>query len=417
MSRKARVDKSSWLLPSVHVFAGDYGPFKIRSNTAIENVLVLLASSIGFDDVRRHPMLYKHAAQAQNILLGEEHRHGFDHIMVIDVAAMVTGEDGSLKDMIQKEVESIEPVRGFGKSLVRLFQRMGIRNAVLAAEGDLCCVLLKIYDALRGEDIANEIWLLHPSLSPGFVNNHLVPMGKRGANSLAKSGKKGKSTPLQLHLVFQNESARDKRLAMVRHVFPYGTTDVIPAQEHGVFFAAFGNTGTNPEGVLEYDPDFYNTMGKSLFMSKLTVEMNKHSKQYETLVRDVTETLLLEVEKVEEDNGAAKDIDWESCERHVGALVLRGNRCVLVRSLSNEWKGMRIPSVPVVPKSGETEIASAIRAVAELTGVDESEVTSLEMIPHVNVYAPNGRPIIVKVHKKMHMVLFLCCKFTYLVYS
>ena len=47
-----------------------------------------------------------------------------------------------------------------------------------------------------------------------------------------------------------------------------------------------------------------------------------------------------------------QSIDWTTCERHAGALVLRGNRCVLVRSA--QWKGMRIPSV--APKLDESAI-------------------------------------------------------------
>ena len=58
-------------------------------------------------------------------------------------------------------------------------------------------------------------------------------------------------------------------------------------------------------------------------------------------------------------------IEWDTCERHVGALLLRGNRCVLVRSTHEseyQWTGMRVSSV--LQKSDETPVQAAIRAVA-----------------------------------------------------
>ena len=52
----------------------------------------------------------------------------------------------------------------------------------------------------------------------------------------------------------------------------------------------------------------------------------------------------------------------EDCDREVGAVVLRGNRMVLARSLKKDYKGLRIPSLPL--DEGETPEACAIRAIA-----------------------------------------------------
>ena len=54
-------------------------------------------------------------------------------------------------------------------------------------------------------------------------------------------------------------------------------------------------------------------------------------------------------------------ISLEECNREVGGIVLRGNRVVLVRSLKQEYEGLRIPSLP--PSEGESAEACAIRAV------------------------------------------------------
>jgi hypothetical protein len=144
--------------------------------------------------------------------------------MVMDLADMAAGggkgdNDGvgeSLKDLIWREVDLREPVKGFGKMLVRLFQRMDLRKVVLAAKGELCTVLLKLYDAL-GAGIATDVWLLHPVLSTGFVNGHLVPMGEQERRRLVTTRSNGNgenSKPTQMHLVFQDDATRDKMVSM-----------------------------------------------------------------------------------------------------------------------------------------------------------------------------------------------------------
>eukprot|EP00578_Thalassiosira_sp_NH16_P017239 CAMPEP_0181107682 /NCGR_PEP_ID=MMETSP1071-20121207/17216_1 /TAXON_ID=35127 /ORGANISM="Thalassiosira sp., Strain NH16" /LENGTH=1123 /DNA_ID=CAMNT_0023191213 /DNA_START=147 /DNA_END=3519 /DNA_ORIENTATION=- len=535
MSRKARQDKSSWLTPSIHVFVGDYGPFKPPRNSApIERALVLLTSSIANDDdrshngnktcgnvvgsrgvvsgndtgggpdcgagcgsdcpegnktadddddgivYRRHKM-YDYAARSQELLLDETNHHDpgrFRHVIVVDVADMLPLENGedenvgnevckeggsettrrrskALQDMIRKEAESREPGRGFGKTLLRLFQRLNLRNVALAAEGELCCVLLKLYDALSSQGGGAEelevgnIWLLHPTLSANFVNNVLVPMGMSSINGhndgtgrprardvSKRNGRKrgGKNNNghsinendgtsdkgMQVHVVFRDEAARDRRLGMIRHVFPEGTTSLSPERGGGpsatvghlskMFHSDIHHVDDDKEGstspsssttTTTYDPDMCNGTGKSLFLSTLSVEMNRRSKQYERIVDDIT-IELARVEEIRPQHGSDDDnnglelrnVDWTTCERHAGALVLRGNRCVLARSMGGAlWTGMRFPSV--VPRPDELPMGAALRSVEEFTGAEASEVTASETISPITVYAPNGRMRIV----------------------
>ena len=132
-------------------------------------------------------------------------------------------------------------------------------------------------------------------------------------------------------------------------------------------------------------------------MSSIKVEMNRYTKQYERICDDVTEELTRIAEKIKEESSAGRSgIKLSSCERHVGALVLRGNRCVLVRSLSQEWNGMIIPSV--VPEPDETPGMAAIRAAVEFTEVDATEMSVLPNVLPVAIYAPNGRSIFVELH-------------------
>ena len=444
MSRKAREDKSSWLVPDIYVFAGDFGPFKARNNAPITDALVILTSTLNGvgkkatkaataaaaavkdsedgDKIYTHPM-HEYAGCAQSILLGEdiynsynyedEKKQGgcdgwyldkqFQRIIIVDVAAMVEAKEDNdndaraeaLNNMIQKEMESSEPNKGFGKQLFRLLQRLHLQHVTLAAEGDLCCLLLKLYDAFVREDrttsVATDICLIHPNLPASFVNSVLVPMGNQ-QRRVPKS-----KQPMDVHLVFQDEKTRDKRLGMIRHVFPNGVTNIV-SEGSGLSLLLSIFYKNNSSGTLrQYDPEFCDTMGRSLFLSTLAVEMNKYSKQYECTTEDVTADLLnVEYITNETDTPDVKNTDWAKCERHIGGLVLRGNRCVLVRSLSKKWDGMRLPSV--VPKENESPVDTAIRAIVELTEVEASEVKPLEMISPVTVYAPNGRNIVMQLY-------------------
>jgi G3E family GTPase len=369
-----------------------------------------------------HPM-HGYAGCAQSILLGkdiyssynndDDKKQGgndgwylekkFQRIIVVDVAAMVEAKEDSdndaraeaLNDMIQKEMESSEPNKGFGKKLFRLLQRLHLEHVTLAAEGDLCCLLLKLYDAFVREDrttsVATNIFLIHPNLPASFVNSVLVPMG----NQQRRVPKSKQS--MDVRLIFQDEKTRDKRLEMIRHVFPNVASNIV-SEGCGLSLLLSIFCKNNSAGTLrQYDPEFCDTMGRSLFLSTLAVEMNKYSKQYECTTEDVTADLL-KVEYItnETDNPDVKNTDWAKCERHIGGLVLRGNRCVLVRSLSRKWDGMRLPSV--LPKDSESPVDTAIRAIVELTEVEASEVKPLEMVPPVTVYAPNGRNIVMQLY-------------------
>eukprot|EP00797_Seminavis_robusta_P036280 Sro91_g047870.2 (979) ;mRNA; f:106766-109702 len=395
------------------------------------------------------------AAQAQQILLqpptynDSKTTRTFQHLLVVDLADMIQQEESednqddknsssnsssnssALQEALTREVIEVELVKGFGKSLLRLLQRLRFHHVVLAAAGELCGLSLKLFAALQDYDpeIVTDIWLLHPLLTAKFINTHLVPMGQNqqqqqrqrtnGGGNGSKSGKKGQKNSskhnhnnkqqhppsLQLHLVFESEVARDKRLDMIRYAFPDGTTQVISSQDQpdDLLVSLFlGNPQQSTQEQLScYNPDYCNEMGKSLFLSKVTVEMDRHSKQYERNCQEITADLLVvqRPKTADTDTTTESDwsrMDWATCERHVGALALRGNRCVLVRSLQGAWSGMRLPSV--VPKPDESPAEAAIRALVEFTEVDASEVTALPWVPPVAVYAPNNRPILMHLY-------------------
>ncbi|CAE8627042.1 unnamed protein product, partial [Polarella glacialis] len=88
----------------------------------------------------------------------------------------------------------------------------------------------------------------------------------------------------------------------------------------------------------------------------------------------------------EADSGSEGETQTCPC---AGGLILRGNRCVLIRSLAGEWEGMRIPWLAVEP--GEhVEVASA-RAASELCSIEPEEMHLLRNVLPVAIAVP-GMP-------------------------
>ena len=69
----------------------------------------------------------------------------------------------------------------------------------------------------------------------------------------------------------------------------------------------------------------------------------------------------------------------------VGGLILRGNHCVLIRSLTGEWEGMRLPWAAA--DKDERGAEAAVRIVSELCEIEHTEVRVLDLAP-VTVAVP-----------------------------
>jgi hypothetical protein len=154
--------------------------------------------------------------------------------------------------------------------------------------------------------------------------------------------------------------------------------------------------------------------GESLFVGEMTIEMSKYTKQYETYTKgkfiaifqsifylissykiyiiDVTEEFndvftdcYKELKKVTKNIRIEDNIDQGDTTgiEEFGAVILRGNRIVLTRSLDNEWQGMQLPSVPA--NTGEDPFNTAIRAIDELCDIEEGEMEFIN-VPPVIIY-------------------------------
>uniref|UniRef100_A0A7S4ASH4 CobW C-terminal domain-containing protein n=1 Tax=Pseudo-nitzschia australis TaxID=44445 RepID=A0A7S4ASH4_9STRA len=444
MSRKAREDQTAWKMPLLYTFVGEYGPFKTKRYEPINNTLVWLCNgnSNGNSTKReegRHPMFSLAGPIQQELLFrgsdSNTDSERFSTVLVVDISDMFDAQD-DYEEALAKEIEQVDLTKRFGKKMLRLFQKLLLQGVIVAAQGELCVILLKLYQAIQKMDDSynqkgdnsgsnkkknsnnnsnnnntiSELWLLDPKLSPKYVNTHLV----------MDPNNKNNKYPVQLNVVRTSSSSKSSsnRISVLKHFFPVlGTELVIDNQDNGEtmhnWFSVIAqrrqhkhqrqNQGSDASPPEPYDSSICNDLGKMLFVSQMKVAMDRYSKQYERTYSDVTSELPLIAASAtndhENEESTALDrsaIDWSACERHVGALILRGNRCVLARSLSKQWTGMRIPSL--VPKQDETTHAAAIRAATEFTGVDASELKPLPHILPVAVYAPNGRSILVELY-------------------
>jgi len=347
MSRKAREEKTSWKMPSVDVFVGEYGPFRTKGHDPIDNALVWFHCSSTDGD--GHHALHSLAGMAQNMILQQQDDNSrFRKIVSINLRNMFecSEYECEYEEALAKEIEEVPLTKKFGKTLLRLLQRLHLKNAFVAAEKDLCALLIKLYQAMQrttDSDVISELWLLHPDLSTKFVNTHLVESPQSG-------GGKRKNFSAKVRMVL--EKKKNNRLGVLSHFFQMEEKPLLIPNPNN-WFSVIAKSKDSSEKPNPYDPEFINPMGKQLFLSHVKVEMNRYTKQYERICDDITPELAkITLEKPAEELIDATSLDWSTCDHHVGALILRGNRCVLARSLKKEWGGMRIPSV--LPKPGES---------------------------------------------------------------
>ena len=235
--------------------------------------------------------------------------------------------------------------------------------------GEMCALALTLHKELHQTDLdmIGGLNLVYPNLSARFINTHMTSRSTNASTSL--------------RIVVEKED--DNRVDILRYFFPETmTVKVLPKEDN-----SFGVLGMRSIEGEEFDPDYccYQT-GKSLFVSSVKVEMNRHTKQYERICEPVASALLVAKAPTKTKGTQAvaenQQHGWDTFQKEIGALVLRGNRCVLVRSA--KWEGMRIPSV--VPRDNETPIQSAIRAVEELIEVEASEVREINHVLPVSVF-------------------------------
>jgi G3E family GTPase len=355
-----------------------------------------------------HPVAHL-ASAIQPLLLPTEvseiaFEERFQAAVVLDITTLCATQE-EYHDAIKEEMDAPSVLgKRLAKPVARLLRKLHMQNATLVAFGDTCQVLLKL---LRSSDqhysftsevgVARAVWVM-PSIPSLCVNNLMRLPSQRGAPTL--------------DVIFDSEASRDKREQMIRHCFPRGQVHVAESSEDETTRMLVNPTAmlraVAPKfveaggGTVAYNADLYDIAGRSMWVSDLQFKINPLSKQPMQVLSDITIEAFEQKSTVFEENdelsvGQSADSEtWTGqSDFEVGGLVLRGCRCVLVRSLSKppQWKGMRIPTR--APKDGESEITTAARAITELLEIDADEFTHLEGVPPVMMLLPARRSVVV----------------------
>ena len=406
MSRKARIPeevRQEWNCVRAWIATRGQQPYKPAKDGYLRDALVFLEHECPRG---RNPMRSL-AGIAQELLFAQgvvdiDHDVGprISAVLVVDVSALLIprGADEPDSDVVGEE--SLLPQFGkrLEKPVARFLERLHLRDATIVARGTCCQLAVKLLSPTASRALTSKhvkrIVMLHPVLPPAFINAQI------GSEAAAKLHN------VELHIVYPNEKECRRRNVVLRSCCPNGSSVVtrehVTRENAAVVLSLLlqqrdEDEGSAQDGWIEYDPEQCDHLGQSLFVAEVRIVMDPRSKMDKQVVIDVTAELQgPEIVTSDEETGDndAPVADLADCAQEVGALVLRGNRCVLCRSLSGEWNGMRVPSTE--PDVDEMPLECAMRSVTELCDIDgPTEIEPLTQILPVNIYMPGGQPVVV----------------------
>ena len=349
-------------------------------------------------------------------------------IFMVDCTPLIPA-GRSLKSALDAEGTTSGPLgKDLGKPVGRLLEKMlaGYKGSVslVAFEGgaQLALRLLQAPETDRGlkEGIVERLVLLRPRLS-GAAVNALLPKPVR--------------TKMSVDVYYESAAAREKRDVMLRHAYALGASRILPnpsssgARYHGVGLctALLNNSGDATAAaeaaasdalaaaMHRVDPEAADLVGQSVFWSELSYEIDRDTKQPRAILMDLDPYEMAEAAQAtqarrgppapapsaptpcEGGDGCA-----DSCEHaggHLtntspgvswaGALVLRGNRCVLVRTLGSPSLGMCIPFAEL--RAGESAVDGAVRAASDSCDIDgPAELELMQHVPPAALYIGDG---------------------------
>jgi len=390
MSRK-QIREESWATVKQWTLTHGYSPYKASSDNRTPHGTVVIVHHEKFSDESSHPLL-RYAASLSPLLNEAPSPSPSPHpapplILVLDLTRL------DVSNQLDSENSKLEYIKsGIGKATVRALEKLGLSNATVVCTGKACSLLMKLLitaERLKPKDISRLV-MLHPDITSEAVNGLLV---RRGGKV------KGYGNALDVDVYFDGQKSMDKRLSVVRASFPKGDARVLdgkPTLE--LLTTAITREEVAPVSDA-FDPAKIDEVGKSVHFGELQVIMHSISKQYvhasedltsemHTLWRRQAAAVAIEEAKKDEESAAADGVPL------AGALVLRGSRCVLVRSLANPpvWPGMKLPAVAVKEDDAESYIDAATRALTTFCDVDgPGEIVHLKHIPPIMVYG-SGRP-------------------------
>ena len=410
MSRKARdVEKAqtSGKWASAHILAANLGfsPVKHLKFPPHVTVVLWLPDAMQTDATTMSSRLGPILPAVQRILMATDTDTNIPPpgaIFIIDCTPLIpTGSKAQW--ILDKEAKAgPQPGKQLGKPVGRLLEKLlsGHRGSVTLVGVDggasLALCLLQALPAEHGikDGAISRVVLLRPSLSAAVVNAYLTQS----------------QTKLIVDVVYGSRSALDRREVAVRHAYPKGTSRVLDALASGGLAAVGGAlysssllSGSALESSLEaeidgvqLDPDASDALAQTVFWSEISFEMSRDTKQTQALaseidVHELAEEISASVvaaasSRARTEDDVSQRQRQEQQQQWVGALLLRGNRCVLVRSLESPpaWKGMRLPTVAL--RLGEAEADGAIRAAAEYCDIEPSELERMPSVAPVSLH-------------------------------
>lgn len=408
MSRKARllseVAVEDNATPKIWLANRGYSEYKadIKTGRTRDAVVILYHKSyLSGEAADQHPLLV--AGGIMGRLLSQNESMSIKNIVSIDISSLVPTE--KYEEWLDDEGASVNLEKRISKPVCRVLEKMLLLKSTIVSFGAVCQLLLKVISPTTAASEAGHR-LTAENVSRLIFINPLLPT--RCINAQFRGTPSAFTATVIADIIFNSESDRDRRLPVIRSFFSKGESYIRPSNDFQYsLFSALSNVktaGDQPaEGnimvTLISDLDSTNTVGETIWMSEVTISMNKNSKQYEQSTSDLTgemrdifkanrkkmgkiraQSSLKANEEAAVVNAVSDDAggDW------IGGLVLRGNRCVLVRSLQSKWAGMRIPSVR--PAAGETSLQTAERAVTELCDIDADEFYILPAIQPQIIY-------------------------------
>ena len=349
-------------------------------------------------------------------LLSQTESLNIKNIVSVDISSLVSLD--KYEELMDEEGASINLEKKLSKPVCRVLEKMFLQKATIVAFGATCQLLLKVIPVtttasdvghrLTTENVSRLVFI-NPSLSTRCINSQF-----RGTPSAF-------ATMVHADIYFSSQSESDRRLPIIRSFFQNGRSCIRVSRGFPDSMLSALSTAKVAGGQLDDalisvgtilldDLDATNTIGETVWMSEVTITMNRNSKQYEQCAADMTRdmrdlylsckkknkaaarTIAQPKDEPKTSNGGSKVIfaAVESGNKgsRIGGLVLRGNRCVLVRSLKGLWDGMCIPSVNAA--TDETPQQTAARAVTELCDIDGDEFCILSGIEPLTIYQPYG---------------------------
>ena len=418
MSRKARIisetSQADNTCPKIWIANRGYSEYKPDLKTGrLRNAVVILYHKSYCMEVAsyQHPLLT--IGGILGTLLTQSEQMNLKNFVLVDISSLIP--DDKYEEWMDEEGASVHLEKKISKPVCRVLEKMLLLNATVVAFGTCCQLLLKVIPTVTNSSDAGHKLNLENVSRLIFVDPVLP---SRCINAQLLGTPSAFAANVHSDFVFKSESERDRRLSILRSCFLKGECFVKPAatfQES--LISILCQSPANDEsakvdcGTNLIDLDATNSVGETVWMSEMTIVMNRNSKQYEQIATDLTRNmrdLFIENKKKSrqqansliKQSGAGAEMRNKTTtvsssavnsvtkirSDEVGGLVLRGNRCVLVRSLENLWEGMKIPSVPALINEKPEE--TAIRAVSELCDIDSDEFYVLASIPPSVIYYP-----------------------------